>query len=402
MRKDKILELIEKYSKQVGLFKNRDALSESYLPDTILHRDKEIEELIRYLIPLIRGERAPNIMIFGKPGTGKTLTVKYVLRELEKYAKGKFKYIYVNVRVKRVADTEYRILAFILRKLGTNVPYTGLSLTRLSEMLLEKFEKIPGSYVIVLDEIDEFIKRRNKDALSNLVMLLNEVSSSKVCVIGISNDLFFTRELDSKIKTFFNIELYFKPYDANQLYDILKQRAELAFIPGVISDDILRKIAAIAARNDGDAREAISLLRTAGEIAERKGKDKITIEDVDEAAVELEEKRLIFIINSLPEHSKILLKAILLVLKNKKIAYTGEVYNKYKALCDILGYTPLTQRRISDLIGELDMLGIINATVISRGKHGRTREIRIDHDDGTIEKISHILNNSLNLTDTLL
>ena len=35
-------------------------------------------------------------------------------------------------------------------------------------------------------------------------------------------------------------------------------------------------------------------------------------------------------------------------------------------------------RRISDLISELDMLGIINSIVISKGRYGRTREIRLE------------------------
>ena len=54
---------------------------------------------------------------------------------------------------------------------------------------------------------------------------------------------------------------------------------------------------------------------------------------------------------------------------------TGEIYEEYKNLCNINNSAILTQRRISDLISELDMLGLINARLISKGRHGRTREI---------------------------
>jgi cell division control protein 6 len=37
----------------------------------------------------------------------------------------------------------------------------------------------------------------------------------------------------------------------------------------------------------------------------------------------------------------------------------------------------LTQRRVTDLISELDMLGIINARLKSFGRGGRTREISL-------------------------
>src|SRR5439155_404067 len=40
------------------------------------------------------------------------------------------------------------------------------------------------------------------------------------------------------------------------------------------------------------------------------------------------------------------------------------------------GVTPLTQRRVTDLISELDMLGLVHARVRSFGRGGRTKEIQ--------------------------
>jgi cell division control protein 6 len=81
--------------------------------------------------------------------------------------------------------------------------------------------------------------------------------------------------------------------------------------------------------------------------------------------------------------------------KNQKLE-TGEVYEKYKELCiQSAAQTPLTQRRVSDLIGELDMLGLINAKVISKGRYGRTREIYISIPDDLLEKIKNKLQEEL-------
>ncbi|MFW5965388.1 MAG: cell division control protein Cdc6, partial [Halodesulfurarchaeum sp.] len=56
---------------------------------------------------------------------------------------------------------------------------------------------------------------------------------------------------------------------------------------------------------------------------------------------------------------------------------TGEVYNIYKRLCREIDADVLTQRRVTDLISELDMLGIVNAVVVSKGRYGRTKEISL-------------------------
>jgi archaeal cell division control protein 6 len=83
--------------------------------------------------------------------------------------------------------------------------------------------------------------------------------------------------------------------------------------------------------------------------------------------------------------------------KRNESIYTGEVYNLYKTLCDKIGFRPLTQRRISDIIAEFDMLGLINVKVISKGRYGRTREIFMSMPENTLEKIKTLLIKDLNI-----
>ena len=69
----------------------------------------------------------------------------------------------------------------------------------------------------------------------------------------------------------------------------------------------------------------------------------------------------------------------------------------YKETCLKSGLRPLTQRRVSDIIAEFDMLGIINARVISKGRYGRTKEIELAVPKSTYPKIKKILEEGLEL-----
>ena len=98
------------------------------------------------------------------------------------------------------------------------------------------------------------------------------------------------------------------------------------------------------------------------------------------------------------QHQAILYSIISLYVKRKDILFTGEIYELYKGICLQVNLRPLTQRRVSDVIGELDMLGIINAKVISKGRYGRTREIVLSIPQSTTTRIKKILQEALDLS----
>jgi hypothetical protein len=68
----------------------------------------------------------------------------------------------------------------------------------------------------------------------------------------------------------------FPPYDAPQLCDILKQRADIAFNEGILDEGVIPLCAALAAQEHGDARRALDLLRVSGELADRENAEKVT------------------------------------------------------------------------------------------------------------------------------
>ncbi|RLG36530.1 cell division control protein Cdc6, partial [Methanosarcinales archaeon] len=137
--------------------------------------------------------------------------------------------------------------------------------------------------------------------------------------------------------------------------------------------------AALAAQEHGDARRALDLLRISAEIAERASSDVVTEEHVRMACERIEMNKVAEVVRTLPLHSKIVLGSMLFLGREncRKKFTSGEIYNMYRKMCVFVGIEPLTQRRVSDLIAELDMLGLLNATVVSRGRYGRTKEISL-------------------------
>jgi len=173
--------------------------------------------------------------------------------------------------------------------------------------------------------------------------------------------------------------------------------ASIAFKKNTIEDGVIEKCAAYAARDHGDARRALELLRVAGETAERKNHQMVKIEHIDEAEENIEKDRIFETIKIQPKQYQATLYSIILLQSKRNLIFTGEIYEFYKQLCNKIGLRPLTQRRVSDILAELDVFGIINAKVISKGRHGRTREISLSVNKSTLPQIKKILEEGLNL-----
>ena len=414
------------------IFENKDVLRPSYTPERLPHRNEQINNMATILVGALRGETPSNILIYGKTGTGKTASAKFVSNELETTSQ---KYDvpceveYINCEV---TDTQYRVLAqlantFIeanerhveerldeVRALADRAEGNPAALdetgfdtlddveTRIEELEadLAEFEPVPMTgwptdrvyatffdavdyrervVVIMLDEIDKLVEKSGDDTLYNLSRMNSELDNSRVSIMGISNDLKFTEFLDPRVKSSLGEEeIVFPPYDATQLRDILAARAALAFVDDALSEDVIPLCAAFAAQEHGDARRALDLLRTAGELAERSQADRVDEDHVREAQEKIEIDRVVEVVRTLPTQSKVVLFAVILLeRKGAKNINTGEVYNIYRRLCDEIDADVLTQRRVTDLISELDMLGIVNAVVVSKGRYGRTKEMNL-------------------------
>nr|WP_300979929.1 ORC1-type DNA replication protein [Methanomethylovorans sp.] len=358
------------------IFKNKEVLRPTYTPDTLVHRDEQINSLATILVSALRGDTPSNILIYGKTGTGKTAASRHVGRELERMGDQlnvQCSVVYVNCEV---IDTQYRLLANLARQFGEDVPMTGWPTDQVFAKFKEAVDSKKQVIIIILDEIDKLVKKGD-DVLYNLSRANSDLDQAKVSMIGVSNDLKFTEFLDPRVKSSLGEEeIIFPPYDADQISDILVERAETAYKSGVLEETVIPLCAAFAAQEHGDARRALDLLRVAGELAEREKKSRVQEEHVRRAQDKIEVDRVIEVVKTLPTQSKLALCAVINLRNNGyKNVTTGEVYNVYRQLCINADMDILTQRRVTDLMSELDMLGIVNAIVVSKGRYGRTKEI---------------------------
>ena len=385
------------------IFKDKFVLQTGYTPETIPHRNEQISQIASILAPALRGERTSNLFVYGKTGTGKTLSVQRVKDELlrrNNNEKSRLNIQYINCKLKKVSDTEYRILAELIKKLGGSVPATGLPTDQVYNKFIELIDNEKKLVIIVFDEIDHAVNKISDNFLYNLTRLNSELSKSQICIVGISNNLTFLDDLDPRVRSSLSEEeVIFPPYNALQLQDILNKRSERAFKEGVLNGGVVSKCAAFAAREHGDARRALDLLRIAGEIAERNNSSKISLKDIDAANEKIEKDKILDIVKTEPKQFQLVLISIInLVEKNNlNSIFTGDVYNYYQSICDRTKTDILTQRRVSDILSEFDMMGLINSRVISKGRQGRTRQIKLEIPKQLLPKVKTILCDSLNL-----
>jgi cell division control protein 6 len=282
-----------------------------------------------------------------------------------------------------VVDTQYGVLQNIgnvfIEDFEERIPFTGWSTERVYNILREKIDEEKRVIVIVLDEIDKLVSKSGDDVLYHLCRINDDLKSAKVSVIGISNDLKFTEFLDPRVKSSLSEEkMVFPPYNAEQLRDILSQRSRLAFEDTVLEPSVIPLCSALAAQEHGDARRALDLLRVAAEIAERNHMPILTDADVIRAKNKIELDCVTEAIRTLPVQSKLVLMGVVLNEDNGDVKLTtGDLYETYKELCECTSMAILTQRRITDLVSELDMLGLVHARVKSFGRGGRTKEIEL-------------------------
>ncbi|MBW3010619.1 ORC1-type DNA replication protein [Candidatus Woesearchaeota archaeon] len=402
MSEKRLINFFEKFLEKEPLFKNKKVLQSDYTPESIKHREDSVNQIAEVLAPALRLDKPSNLFLYGKTGTGKTVTVKFTTNNILEVAKSKeipIKVVYINCKLKKVADTEYRLIAELIRKLGGSVPATGLPTEEVYKQFFNMIDTQKQILILVLDEIDQLVDKIGDEILYSLTRINSDLQNAQVSIVGISNDLIFANNLDPRIKSSLSEEeLVFAPYNALQLKDILHSRATVAFKPEVITNGVIEKCAAYAAREHGDARRALELLRVAGEIAERKGFAQIEINHLDDAEHKIEKDRIIDSIDCQPKQFHLVLYSIFSIFnKRRDYIHTGEVYDVYKAVCLQTNQRPLTQRRVSDIIGELDMLGIINAKTISKGRYGRTRDITVSIPQDIKKKIDNILKNKLDL-----
>jgi cell division control protein 6 len=366
------------------LIKDRRTLTIDYVPEKLPFRDKESTSIAQTLSVAFKHGRPSNLLIFGKPGTGKTAVIKNVVDRLINKAKELNIHIMVPIVNGKSANTSYKVLYEIAEAMGINqeqkklqVHFTGLSMGEATDRILDYIKLKNLKVILVIDEIDSLIDRNGDDILYNFTRANERISSDQfISLIGISNSLTFKDKLDPRVRSSLSEEeLVFNPYTIEQLKQILIDRCKLAFHNDTVPLGTINLCAAMAGKETGDARKAIDLLRVAAEIAERKGINTVQESYIRVAQEKIDRDTNYEILKNSTTHTKIVILS--LISANSGDSNTGQIYDIYVNLCSHLEQEPLTQRRITQIISELDQLGIVTTSIVNLGRYGRTQKIRL-------------------------
>jgi len=374
--------IFEKAATGKALVKNRRTLTIDYVPEKLPFRDEETKTIAQALSVVLREARPSNLLLFGKPGTGKTAVAKNVIERLRKKANELGIEVIVPFVNTKTANTAYKVLYEIAEDMGINkvekklqVYFTGLSMGEATDRILDFIQKKKFHVILVMDEIDSLVEKNGDDILYNFTRANERISEGGfISLIGISNSLTFKDKLDPRVRSSLSEEeMVFNPYTIEQLQRILSDRSKLAFNDDTVSDAAINLCAAMAGKENGDARRAIDLLRVAAEIAERERVSKVEEKHIRLAQEKIEIDTNYEVLKNSTTHTKLVIVAII----KSKNGNTGEVYEIYSSLCTHSEQEPLTQRRITQIISELDQLGLITSNVVSQGRYGRSQRIKI-------------------------
>src|SRR3989338_4418768 len=204
MGENALFGFFEDYIFKESIFKERNALQSNYFPETISHREDQVNQVAKVLAPSLRMERPSNLFVYGKTGTGKTLTVKHVSQNLMKVAaerKIPINILYLNCKLRRGADTEYRLIAQLIRELGKEIPVTGLPTDEVYREFFSILDAERKTTILVLDEVDQLVKKVGDEVLYSLTRVNEELKKSQISLVGISNDLIFMDHVDPRARS---------------------------------------------------------------------------------------------------------------------------------------------------------------------------------------------------------
>ncbi len=381
-----------------SIFLDRNIMSQHYTPNKLPFRESQIEEITTILGNTLQGKRADNLFIYGKVGTGKTVTVKYVLQQLEQFAlqnNSSAETAYVNCRTH---NSKYKVLLNALRKFHPDENFIGFSAAFVYEKLLEYANKSKKQMVLALDEVD---KVKDVDELIYALSRGNdELEHGSISIIGISNNLLFKDRLDARTKSSLcEKEMVFSPYNAAELKAILEDRVAKAFKKGAVEESAINCAAAFAAQETGDARTAVMLLLRAGELTDKAGLGKVTDAEVKKAKSKVEEEIIFNMIKTLPSQQQLVLYAIASLTVNSKgvrritgvqeegVLFSGEIYDEYKRIAKSLEENVISSRWYRQYINELEIYGLILATQSGKGIRGSTRLIKLGFEAKKIKEV---------------
>jgi cell division control protein 6 len=289
------------------IIRDKEVLCPGFIPDDVVGRSDQLRQIVPEFRPLRNKQRAGHVILKGFNGSGKTVTVRNILRVTR--AKADFEEIFVEGTK---GTKSYIAMRKLLAAAGIDLTKKDESIETLRVLLDEHFTELKARgipSVIVFDEIDLFMVKPLNEIINALVRGDNLVS-----IVGTTNDLnIMTKIDDPRIESAFKpTEVLFPPYTADELRDILDARVVTALYPNTVEPEVIPLCGAIAAAtHNGDARHAIALLNKAADVCIADKREKITEADVRAAEMGIDEEEFENIKTFLSPRHKAMLSELL-------------------------------------------------------------------------------------------
>lgn len=382
------------FADDVELIKDAEVLEEDYTPDEILCRDRVLDQYTSVFKPIYKGRPPQNAFLYGDTGVGKTAATKYLREHLERDIGRKnerlpedeqiaLNVVWINCENFTTGDhktSSYQVAVGIVNRLrdtGNRITGTGYAPQDVYDIMYEELDKLGGTVLVILDEVD---KIGNDDTLLYELPRARDigyVENVRVGVIGISNDYTFRKNLSPKVKdSLCETEIKFPAYDAQELSDILRARAELALYDTAYDQETISLCSALAYQEaSGSARRAIRLLRRSAEIAEEDGSEQIEEGHIRRADKDLEYGNIVESLVDQDDEKLYILKALAhLDAADLTPARTRIIHAAYsrvvRAYNEESGKDPLTQRGMFNHLSKLVMFGFVNTIDRNKGAGG--------------------------------
>jgi len=358
------------------LFKDARAFDLDFIPKNFNHRESQVEAIAICIKPTLRGARAVNALIYGPPATGKTTAINKLKEDLADVPHGdKVEIVHINCQIH---SSKFSIFSQIHNSvIGHTPPETGVPFKKVYEAIFKRLMKDGRSLIVVLDDMNHLFYDRHANEIFYDILRVHEVfPGARAAVFSIVTDIEFGRKLEDRVRSVFRpSEIFFKPYGPGEMFDILKERVSEGFYPGVITDDLISKVADHAFKT-GDLRLGIETLRRSAFAAENDVSKKIKSEHVSKAIADSGQSALKETLKALDEDERSLLRVI---AKSEKLN-SGELYELFK---EATGKSYTTFYRMLD---KFESLRLIDTKFSDEGKRGRTRSIILRYERGEILK----------------
>lgn len=382
---------VEPFSPDSRIFRDESVLRDGHQPDRLIERDMELKQFQNALKPVINGAPPKNMFLYGQTGVGKSLSCGMVLDRLTQDQEDMDE---IDVHIAELncksLSSSYQVAANLINKFrdpADQIKPTGYPTGMIYNMLFDEFERLEATHcLVVLDEIDSI--GDDDDILYKLPRANDngDIENTYVGVIGISNDFTFRDNLSARVKdSLAEEEIHFPPYDANELSNILKQRAGDAFYDtsaemtdgkyeiesDVLSDDVIPLCAAFAAQESGSARQALRRLYKAGDLARDEDSEVITEDHVRRADEIVQRDKVREELDRLPTQSKLTLFALLILKQEDETpAKRNKIYQRYQIVGDRIGADVRTDRTVHDRLSQLTLKGFLDVNEKNKGPRG--------------------------------